>query len=181
MNGGAKRIRTAGLVIANDALYQLSYSPTKIEVADFNMLPDVELCHPAAKLIWQLRVYAFFHNQPALVSQEQRPSYTRGFALIPRRSAMPAACRPPDHGGNACQRVLDAARFLWHEHRILHDTPAIIDQAHVPMCTRRRYGRWDRKRYYAPGSMPSHVDQRGRAGGCSNRILQNHYCLWRSH
>lgn len=24
---GAKRIRTAGLVIANDALYQLSYSP----------------------------------------------------------------------------------------------------------------------------------------------------------
>ena len=26
-NGGAKRIRTAGLLIANEALYQLSYSP----------------------------------------------------------------------------------------------------------------------------------------------------------
>jgi hypothetical protein len=34
-NGGAKRIRTAGLVIANDALYQLSYSPLSIKVRLF--------------------------------------------------------------------------------------------------------------------------------------------------
>ncbi len=29
--GGAERNRTAGLVIANDALYQLSYGPTSAE------------------------------------------------------------------------------------------------------------------------------------------------------
>ena len=28
-NGGRKRSRTAGLVIANDALYQLSYTPKR--------------------------------------------------------------------------------------------------------------------------------------------------------
>jgi hypothetical protein len=36
MDGGAERDRTAGLLVANEALSQLSYSPTQI---DFYILP----------------------------------------------------------------------------------------------------------------------------------------------
>ncbi len=36
MDGGAERDRTAGLLVANEALSQLSYSPTLI---DFYILP----------------------------------------------------------------------------------------------------------------------------------------------